>query len=390
MCIRDSYTSVAGNSVNISAADGSLDRMDIIYIDTDGVACVHTGDNLVLSDPLGNTIWQQYESPYPKTGCPTGVIIGLVYIIHGDTTILDAEIEDIAQYTEFYTVSPTSATDENIAAFDGTTGKLLKDSSKAMSDVHTRDHAIDGTDDHDGVGGATEDNFISFNASALPKDSGKASSDFTQDISSQTTSTDAPVGASDYLTQYDASASAIRKIKFDDAAKMTRTIFLTAAGGTPTTTYGAGGPTQLELETNDIMITSLDFAYDSSEYAMWQIALPDRWNGGTVAATFYWTSTDTSISKVRWEIAGRSYADDDALDQAPGAYQGVSDAHKAVAYDLNISAETAAITLAGTPVGGELVMIKVYRDHDHEDDTSPADALLLMIKLEFGVDEWSD
>ena len=47
---------------------------------------------------MGNTIWTQYESPYPKTGCPAGVIIALVYVPANDTSIKNAQIEDIAQY----------------------------------------------------------------------------------------------------------------------------------------------------------------------------------------------------------------------------------------------------------------------------------------------------
>lgn len=43
--------------------------------------------------------------------------------------------------------------------------------------THAQDHGIDSTADHDGVAGATENNLISFNADALPKDSGIASSD---------------------------------------------------------------------------------------------------------------------------------------------------------------------------------------------------------------------
>jgi hypothetical protein len=94
----DVYKTVAGNNVTISAANGTNDRIDVIYVDSSGVAQVHTGDALPVSDPLGNTVWTQYESPYPKTGCPAGVIIALVYVPANDTSIENAQIEDIAQY----------------------------------------------------------------------------------------------------------------------------------------------------------------------------------------------------------------------------------------------------------------------------------------------------
>jgi len=43
---------------------------------------------------------------------------------------------------------------------------------------HSRKHDINGTDDHNGVGGATEDNFVSFDANGLPKDSGHNDTDY--------------------------------------------------------------------------------------------------------------------------------------------------------------------------------------------------------------------
>lgn len=50
--------------------------------------------------------------------------------------------------------------------------------------LHTRQHAINAAADHTGVPSATENNFLSFNASGLPKDSGNKASDFS--ISSHT------------------------------------------------------------------------------------------------------------------------------------------------------------------------------------------------------------
>ena len=134
-------TAVAGNNVTISAADGTHDRIDVIYVDTSGVAQVHTGDALVKSDPLGNTVWTQYEQPYPKTGCPSGTIIALVYVPANDTAIGNVQIEDVAQY-------------------------------------NIRKHAIDSTVEHDGVSGATENNFVSFDGNGLPKDSGHKDADY--------------------------------------------------------------------------------------------------------------------------------------------------------------------------------------------------------------------
>ena len=45
-------------------------------------------------------------------------------------------------------------------------------------DIHKKKHGIDATVDHDGVSGATEDNFLSFDENGLPQDSGENSSSF--------------------------------------------------------------------------------------------------------------------------------------------------------------------------------------------------------------------
>ena len=50
--------------------------------------------------------------------------------------------------------------------------------SYGVPSATARTHDIDSTDDHNGVGGATEDNFISFDANGLPKDSSKNATDF--------------------------------------------------------------------------------------------------------------------------------------------------------------------------------------------------------------------
>jgi len=48
----------------------------------------------------------------------------------------------------------------------------------SLSQLHDRLHDIDDTNDHNGVDGAVEDNFISFDANGLPQDSGFSDEDF--------------------------------------------------------------------------------------------------------------------------------------------------------------------------------------------------------------------
>lgn len=143
---------------------------------------------------------------------------------------------------------------------------------------------------------------------------------------------------------------------------------------------------ETELETNDVMIGSLDFDKSVSESAQWNLVMPDNWDTGTIIAKFYWTaSTGTADQTVIWGIQGRSYSNDEELDQAFGDAVTTSDSYIA-ANDLHISDDSSAITIANAGAG-EFVIIKVYRDIS---DTLEADAKLLAVKLEYSINTYSD
>lgn len=158
-------------------------------------------------------------------------------------------------------------------------------------------------------------------------------------------------------------------------------LFLTAAGGWPSTTNGCAEPVKKEYVTNDVDIWNMAFDKDVDEFAQWTVAMPSDWDGGAVTAVFYWTYVDGSAAQtVEWNCQGRSYANDEALDQVWGTEQAVSDAAIA-AGDNHISSATPAITLAGTPAASELVQFRVFRDVSG--DNLVGDALLLGVMITF-------
>jgi len=111
--------------------------------------------------------------------------------------------------------------------------------------------------------------------------------------------------------------------------------------------------------------------------------MPSDWDGGTITAVFYWTGASLGGSNdVIWALQGRSYADNDAIDQAFGTAQPVTDTLPA-ADDLAISAATAAITITGAGAS-ELVQFRVYRDADNGSDNYDDDALLIGVMITFG------
>lgn len=158
-------------------------------------------------------------------------------------------------------------------------------------------------------------------------------------------------------------------------------MFLSSAGGWASATNGCAANTKVEFGTNKVNVYTLDFDSSADEFAEWSIWMPDDWSGGTLTAKFLWTASSGS-GDVIWGIQGRSFANDEAIDQAWGSAQTVTDTLLATG-DIHITSATAAITLAGTPAGGEFVQFRVYRDADAGGDTLGADARLLGVKLTY-------
>ncbi len=162
-------------------------------------------------------------------------------------------------------------------------------------------------------------------------------------------------------------------------ASATGEIFLPAASGWPSTTNGCADATKTEHTTNDVDLFSLDFDQTTIEYAQWSVWMPDTWNAGTVTFKAVWTSAAGSAAQTaEWNLQGRAYADDDAIDAAWGTAVEVSDALIATG-DIHYAAESAVVTLAGTPVAGELVQFRAWRDAAN--DNLAADAKLLGLKV---------
>ena len=171
-------------------------------------------------------------------------------------------------------------------------------------------------------------------------------------------------------------------------ANAKRTIILSAAGGTPTTTAGCAAATKVEAGTNDVDYFVLDFDAATDESAFWNIVMPDNYDGSTITAKVIWTNAGgLTTETVAFDIAARAYADSDAIDQAFGTAVEVTDTWLAQG-DIHISAASGAITIGGSPAGGQYVVVKVTRDVS--EDTLTGDARLLAVHIEYGINSYSD
>jgi len=145
---------------------------------------------------------------------------------------------------------------------------------------------------------------------------------------------------------------------------------------------------QVELG-NGPELKTLDFDKDSDEFAQFAISFPKSWNEGTVSFKAYFTGNSTNTGNVAFKLAGVGLADGELTNIAFGtAVQAEAKAHSGVAYNLNITRESGAITIAGTPVAEEYVFFEISRDVS--EDNFSADALLLGIKLFFTTNAGND
>ena len=166
------------------------------------------------------------------------------------------------------------------------------------------------------------------------------------------------------------------------SATFTGQIVLTAGGGWPSITSGANPPTLAQTTTNAVNFYYIGFPNTTQLFANWAMPMPVDYNGGTITAVFYWVAGTASTNSVRWGLAARAYADSDALDQAFGTAQEVTDANQADD-DVNISAATPAITIGGTPAGSNFVQFRAFRNPADAADTLAATAELLSIRITY-------
>jgi hypothetical protein len=163
---------------------------------------------------------------------------------------------------------------------------------------------------------------------------------------------------------------------------VTGQIILTAGGGWPSITSGSNPPIIAETPTNRVNFYYIGFPDGSQTFANWAMPMPSDYNGGTITAVFYWAAGSASTNSVRWGLAARAYADSQLLDQAFGTAQEVTDANQAND-DVNISAATPAITIGGTPAGGNFVQFRAFRNPADAADNLAATAELLSIRITY-------
>ena len=149
-----------------------------------------------------------------------------------------------------------------------------------------------------------------------------------------------------------------------------------AAAMQSATTNGAAAAS-VEATTNKTLYRTLDFDTGTQEFAGFAYPMPKSWDESTITFRARWTAASGSGTVV-WALQAVACTDDDTLDVAYGTEQTVTDTLIA-ANDLHTSPESSAITIAGTPTEGDLILFRVKRVP--ASDTLGVDARLIAIDL---------
>ena len=167
------------------------------------------------------------------------------------------------------------------------------------------------------------------------------------------------------------------------------TIWIPASAMYGSETNGADAQ-QVETTATRPDLKVLDFDASTAEYAQFAIAMPKSWNLGTVTFQAWWSPGNTNTGNCIFGLQGVSCSDSDTADVVFGTAQEVTDAGIGTVEDVQVTSESSAMTIAGSPADNDLTFFQVYRDAADGSDTFTGDARLLGIKLYFTTDAAND
>ena len=166
-------------------------------------------------------------------------------------------------------------------------------------------------------------------------------------------------------------------------------IWIPAAAMYPSTTNPCSDLTQVETTALRPDLKVLDFAAAADDFAQFAIAFPKSWNEGTVTYQPFWTVTGTNTGTVVWQLGGIAVSSDDTINTAFGTLIATTAlAHSGTSNDLMVSAESGAVTIAGSPAANDLCFFQINNDASASGQTGVV--RLLGVKMFFTTDAAND
>lgn len=184
-----------------------------------------------------------------------------------------------------------------------------------------------------------------------------------------------------------------KRILFGDIANLVagkQTIWIPAGSMRPTVSNGCAALADVETTAGNPDITVLDFDATADEHAQFSVAFPKSWDLGTITFQVFWTTTATDVDGVAFGLQGVAVSDNETIDVAYGTAVVVTDDAQAAAEEMLVTAESAAVTIAGTPADDDVCYFRVFRDVSDANDDMTEDARLIGIKLFFTTDARND
>jgi len=167
------------------------------------------------------------------------------------------------------------------------------------------------------------------------------------------------------------------------------TMFVPAVAMYPSTTNPCSDVEQVETTALRPDLKVLDFAADADDFAQFAIAMPKSWNEGTITFQPFWTVTGTNTGTVAWQLAGVAITNDESINTAFGTQVATTAlAFSGTSNDLMVSAESGAVTIAGSPAANDMCFFQINRDTSADDQTGAA--RLLGVKMFFTTDAAND
>jgi len=167
------------------------------------------------------------------------------------------------------------------------------------------------------------------------------------------------------------------------------TIWVPAAAMYGPTTNPADAA-QVETTATRPDLKVFDFDASTKQYTQFTIAMPKSWNEGTLTYQVYWSPSSTNTGNAIFGLQAVACADNDTIDVAYGTAIEVTDAGIGTVEDQQITSESSAMTVAGSPAAGEQTYFQLYRDAADGSDTFTGECRVLGIKLFFTTDAAND
>jgi hypothetical protein len=166
----------------------------------------------------------------------------------------------------------------------------------------------------------------------------------------------------------------------------TRTIYVPANAMTVQTTSGAAsGTTELA---NKVMLSTLDFAADATEFAQFSVQMPKSWDTLVVRAKFLYmhataTASTSASAGVAWQLQAQAFSNGDSLN-ATFSTAVITSKIGIAPLTLWETPLTASYTIENSPAESDWVCFRVSRKHDDAADTfTDADAKLIGVTVNY-------